>query len=71
MQAPATLAEAGVQPRLITRWREVHGSGSSSRCGEAGADERGAFVTSEQRAFFSWCSSWKDVLFTQRPYPTR
>ena len=70
LQAPADLARAGVQPRLITRWREVHGS-SSSRCGEAGADECGAFVSSEQRAFFGLCSSWKDVLFTQRPYPTR
>lgn len=72
MQAPACLAEAGVQSRLITRWREVH---SSSTCGsrnnDAGSDERGAFVSSEQRAFFGFCSSWKDILLTQRPYLTR
>ena len=68
MQGPASLAAAGVQPRLITRWREVHGGGMSA---DAGTDEGGAFVSDEQRAFFGFCASWKDILFTQRPYPTR
>ena len=39
--------------------------------GKQGQMSAGAFVSSEQRAFFGLCSSWKDVLFTQRPYPTR
>ncbi len=68
MQAPASLEAAGVQPRLITRWREVHGS---SKKPDAGSDDGGAFVSDEQRAFFGFCASWKDVLFTQRPYPIR
>ena len=73
MQAPTCLAEAGVQPRLITRWREVRSSSSSSsRNGDAGgSDEIGSFVSDEQKAFFGFCTSWKDILFTQRPYPTR
>lgn len=57
-----------MQPRLITRWREVHGSSKSA---DAGSDGGGAFVSDEQRAFFGLCASWKDVLYTQRPYPTR
>ena len=71
MQAPTCLAEAGVQPRLITRWREVHSSSSSRNGGAGGSDDKGRFVSDEQRAFFGFCASWKDILFTQRPYPTR
>ncbi len=71
LQAPTCLADAGVQPRLITRWREVHGS-SRSRDGNASClEESGRFVSDAQRAFFGFCASWKDILFTQRPYLTR
>ena len=34
LQGPSSLSAAGVQPRLITRWREVHGSSKSPGCRE-------------------------------------
>lgn len=75
-QAPLTLAHAGVQPRLVTRWRECHRAKSGSRqapkhYGPSEAEEEGVFVSQEQRAFFGLCASYKDIFFPLRPYPTR
>lgn len=75
LQAPHMLAHAGVQPRLITRWREVHeassGRGNAPKVIRHSAAEEGAFETPEQRTFFGLCASYKDIFFPLRPYPTR
>ncbi|KAK9917706.1 hypothetical protein WJX75_007366 [Coccomyxa subellipsoidea] len=74
-EAPLTLAHAGVQPRLVTRWRECHRAKSGARqapkiYGPIEAEEEGVFVSPEQRAFFGLCASYKDIFFPLRPYPT-
>ena len=60
--------EAGVQPRLIARWQESHAAGQNH---PQGKDSEGAFASPQQRAFFGLCSSYRDILFPLRPYPTR
>ena len=72
MQEPRSLAEAGIQPRLITLWQECHAKSGSADAAAGGVSlEEGRFESEEQRAFYSLCASYKDVFFPMRPYPTR
>ncbi|KAK9793740.1 hypothetical protein WJX73_006953 [Symbiochloris irregularis] len=62
LQAPSTLAEAGVRERLISRWHALHPDISA---GTSVQD----FASDQQRALFALCSSYKDILLPAVPYP--
>ena len=72
LQAPRSLAHAGVPPRLVARWRECNPAAAQQDPSAANVpEEQGRFVSAEQRAFFGMLASYKDVVLPLRAYPTR
>lgn len=57
--------------RLQTRWEEVHSKDYESGIVEAAPSASTHFVDDQQRGFFSLCSSYQDILYPARPYPSR
>lgn len=68
------LTDFGVRPRLVNLWREIHQKGIDR--GDPGSSKDndaltyGDFTSRRQRALFSLLSSYVDILYPCRKYPT-
>jgi hypothetical protein len=80
-QPPASLAAAGIRPRVAAHWRELLAAdaraakergvvSSSSISPPPAALPFGEFASEEQASFLGALRTYRDVLFCSRPYPT-
>ena len=70
---PASLAEAGVRPRVVAHWHEVRardGVGNAGGCDDATPPSLSLLPTPSASALFTALRSYKDVLYTARTPPT-
>ena len=65
VQGYAQLTAHGVRERLVKRWQQHALPGGQP------AGEGSHFVSPQQQALFALCASYKDVLCTSRPLPSR
>lgn len=73
---PRDLPACHVRERLVTRWRELHGSVQPDeleqpmwKCSQLPVRSGTDFVDAKQRALFSMLASYRDVFLPGRPYP--
>ena len=70
---PASLAEAGVRPRVVAHWHEVRARDGVDQAGGGGDDtppSLSLLPTASASALFTALRSYKDVLYTARTPPT-